>query len=355
MTTPLVPPRFRSAWILFAAGLAAAAAPVLRADPMPVKVAVVVTFEVGKDTGDQPGEFQFWAEREKWPIRIQVPGVDHPVLTDGKGTIGVVAGTTARAQSQIMALVLSGLFDFRKTYWICNGIAGVDPADASIGSAAWAPYVIDGDVAYEIDSREAPASWPYAIIPIGSTVPDQKPKPEGWEPEIMAYPLNPSLVRWAYDLTKGTPIPDTPQMAAYRALYVGFPNAQKPPFVLMGDSFGCCRFWHGRRLTHWANDWDKLWTDGRGNFVMTDMEDQGFAAALHRLAGMGKVDFQRVLFLRTASNYCEQPPGMTVNQSLHEAYAGYLSSLEAAYRVGSKVARELAGNWDKYGDTIPSP
>jgi len=327
----------------------------LSADPLPVKVAVLVTFEVGADTGDTPGEFQFWAEREKWPIKIAVPGVDHPVLTDGHGTIGLVAGTTARVQSQVMALVLSGQFDFTKTYWLINGIAGVDPADASIGSAAWARYVIDGDVAYEIDSREADPSWPYGIMPIGSKVPNQKPKREGWEPEEMAYALNPSLVAWAFALTKHTVSPDTARMAAYRALYVGYPNAQRPPFVLIGDSFGSSRYWHGKTMSHWANDWDKLWTHGKGNFVMADMEDQGFSCALHRLAKMGKVDFQRVMFLRTGSNYCLQPPQMDVNQSMHEEYDGYLPSLEAAYRVGSQVVHELAGNWDKYRDGMPSP
>ena len=29
------------------------------------KVVVVTMFEPGKDTGDSPGEFQFWVEREK--------------------------------------------------------------------------------------------------------------------------------------------------------------------------------------------------------------------------------------------------------------------------------------------------
>jgi purine nucleoside permease len=36
------------------------------------KVVVVTMFEAGADTGDQPGEFQFWVEREKlnrvWPF-----------------------------------------------------------------------------------------------------------------------------------------------------------------------------------------------------------------------------------------------------------------------------------------------
>ena len=128
-------------------------AALLSADPIPVRVAVVVTFEVGADRGDRPGEFQYWVERENWTKELSVPGVDHPVLTDGHGTIGVVSGTTVRSSNQVMALVLSGLFDFSRTYWVVNGIAGVNPAVASIGSAAWAHYVIDGDIAYEIDAR----------------------------------------------------------------------------------------------------------------------------------------------------------------------------------------------------------
>src|ERR1700745_2699996 len=32
--------------------------------PIPVKVVVVTMFERGEDTGDMPGEFQLWVERE---------------------------------------------------------------------------------------------------------------------------------------------------------------------------------------------------------------------------------------------------------------------------------------------------
>jgi purine nucleoside permease len=327
----------------------------LGADPMPVKVAVVVTFEVGADKGDKPGELQFWAERENWKDSITVPGVDHAVLSDGNGTIGVVSGTTVRASNQIMALVLSGQFDFSHTYWLVNGIAGVDPHAASIGSAAWSHYVVDGDIAYEIDARESPASWPYAIIPVGSKLPNQKAVNEGWEPRTMAFELNRGLVDWAFALTKDTQIPDTPAMAAYRATYAGFPNAQKPPFVLCGESFGSCRYWHGASLTHWASDWTRLWTDGKGVFAMSDMEDQGLAEAFTRLSGMGRLDFQRVLFLRTGSNYCMQAPAQDVNKSLHAEYAGYLPSLEAAYRVGSRVTHEIAAHWETYRASVPAP
>jgi purine nucleoside permease len=325
----------------------------LRSQPIPVKVAIVVTYEIGADRGDVPGEFQFWVERENWTQQIVVPGVDHPVLTDGNGTIGVVSGTTVRASNQIMALVLSGKFDFSKTYWIVNGGAGVNPAVASIGSAAWAHYVIDGDIYYEIDSREGDPSWPYAIIPIGSKVPNQKPKREGWEPDQMAYTLNPSLVNWAFEFTKDTPLADTAALKRERSNYVGFPEGQRPPFVLCGDDIGTARFWHGKVMTQWASDWTKLWTDGKGVFAMSDCEDQGIATALTRLSGMGKVDFQRVLFLRTGGNYCMPPPRKDPNSSMHAESAGHIPCLEALYRVGSRVSHELAAHWDKYAGTTP--
>jgi purine nucleoside permease len=107
-------------------------------------------------------------------------------------------------------------------------------------------------------------------------------------------------------------------------------------------------------MTQWASDWTKLWTQEAGEFAMTDMEDQGIAAALTRLAKMGRVDFGRVLFLRTGSNYCMQSPRQDVNISLHAEYAGYLPSLEAAYRVGSRVTHELVSHWDRYRDAAPS-
>ncbi len=324
-------------------GLAVLAA----ADPAPLKVKVVVvtTFEVGADTGDAPGEFQLWATREKFTQKLNVPGMVHPVYANDQGELAVVSGTTVRCAQQLMALALDPRFDFTHAYWILAGIAGVDPADGSLASAAWARFVVDGDIAYEIDSREVPADWPYGLIPIGGKKPNDVPHNEGWEPATMAYPLNPALVARAYALSKDVPLVDTPAMQSARAAYVGLPNAQRPPFVMIGDVLGSCRFWHGAAMTQWANDWTKLWTKGQGNFVMTAMEDQGYAAALTELATLGKVDFQRVLVLRTASNYCMQPPGKSAVSSLEEGFVGYIPSVESAYRVGSVVVHDILAHW----------
>ena len=323
------------------------------ADLIRPKVIIVATFEVGADTGDAPGEFQYWVEREKLTGTLVVPGLDHPVRYNDQGVYGVVSGTTVRSGLQIMALCLDPRFDLSQTYWLINGIAGVNPHVASEGSAAWARHVIDGDIAYEIDTREAPKDWPYGIMALGNKTPLTKPVIPDWAPKPMQWTLNPALVAWAYGLTKDTVLLDSPEAKAHRALYLGFPAALASPSVLYGDSFASCRYWHGAVMQQWATDWTKLYTDGEGICAMTNMEDHGIANALARLAALKRVDFQRVLFLRTGSNFSMPPAGQSAADSMVAEYAGMIPALEAAYRVGSPVVHAIVKDWAKYSVTPP--
>jgi purine nucleoside permease len=67
----------------------------------------------------------------------------------------------------------------------------------------------------------------------------------------------------------------------------------------------------------------------------------------------------RVMVLRTVSNYDRQPRGLTAAESLAQqrigAYAAYLPALEAAYRVGHAVVNELLTHWAQYEATNPAP
>ena len=319
------------------------------------KVVVVTTFEIGADTGDAPGEFQFWAEREKLTETLVVPGLDHPVMYNPKtGVYGVVSGTTVRASLQILALGLDPRFDFSRSYWLVNGIAGVNPRLAAEGSAAWARYILDGDIAYEIDSREAPSDWPYGIMALGNKTPLGKPVIPAWAPKPMSWSLSPGLVAWAYAKTKNLKLADSPQAAAHRSLYLkDFPAVGSGPQVLLGDSFAACRYWHGAVMQKWAEDWTALYTDGRGLCVMTNMEDHGIANALTRLAAMHRVDFGRVLVLRTGSNFSMPPVGQSAASSMVAEYQGMLPALEAAYQVGSTVVAALLADWPTHLVTPP--
>jgi len=322
--------------------------------PWPIRAVIVTTFEVGNDTGDAPGEFQFWVEREHLDEVLPFPGGVHPLRTNKDHTIlGMVSGTTlVNATASMMALGLDPRFDLTHAYILINGIAGIDPHIASIGSAAWARYVI-GDVAREIDPREAPKNWPYGIFPTSATQPNPPSLQDPVWHRSNLFTLNQNLVQWAYDQTRALKLPDDPAVAAFRVQYTDTPNAQRPPFVLLGDTFASDYYWHGTIMTTYAEDWVRLWTHGKGVFATTEMEDSGFLNAIERLDEMHRVDRNRVLVLRTGSNYSMERPGHDAVESVAAPYIGKNLALESAYLVGSTVLHNLLANWTTTRDHIP--
>lgn len=335
----------------------AAAAPATAAEPLRPKVVVVAMFEIGEVTGDRPGELQLWVEREKLDRVIPLPAAAHPVRANADGSvIAILTGVgNTNAAATVMALGLDPRFDLRRSYWLVAGIAGVDPADASIGSAAWADYVVEGDLAHEFDAREIPADWPTGFVPLGRRQPYEQPRPALRPGQV--FRLEPGLVEWAYRLTADTPLPDSDGLRTLRARYAGIGGAQRPPFVLKGDAMASSTFWHGRHLNTWANEWMRYYTDGRANYVMTVMEDTGTLRALELLTTAGRADFSRALVLRTASNYDSQWPGASAVDSLNSeapgTFSGLIPSVEAAHAVGARVVHALVAGWSTYESAPP--
>src|SRR5262249_2537946 len=146
---------------------------------------------------------------------------------------------TANSASGVMELGMDPRFDLTHAYWLVAGIAGVDPEDASVGSAAWAEYVVDGDLAHEIDAREMPSDWPTGRFPRESRRPSA---PAAKPAEGQVFHLNPALVNWAYGLTRAIDLGDSESLRKSRARYAGYPNALKPPFVLKGDNIAGMTF-----------------------------------------------------------------------------------------------------------------
>ncbi|MBA3055535.1 MAG: purine nucleoside permease [Sphingomonadales bacterium] len=323
---------------------------------LPVRVVVVTMFEVGKDSGDAPGEFQFWKERRGLNTRIAFPQSHHDLYYNpATGVLGMVTGMgSIRAATATLALGLDPRFDLSQAYWLVAGIAGIDPQDASIGSAAWAQYLVDGDISHEIDAREIPKDWKSGYFALHSRGPaDPKPlDPVNGE----MFELNPGLTDWAFDLTRNLKLPDSSAIAAERARYAGYPLAQRPPFVLKGDQLAAMTFWHGKLMNDWGNDWVRYWTRGKGQFVTSAMEETGTFQSIEYLAKVGRADRNRVLVLRAGSNFTMPPPGVSAAEYLlreNEGYAGMIPALESLYLVGSKVIDELLGHWDRYAGEIP--
>jgi purine nucleoside permease len=323
--------------------------------PIRVKVVVITMFERGEDTGDVPGEFQLWVEREHLDQIFPMPAGYRHVRMNNDGVLGMVTGVgTAKAAASIMALGLDPRFDLTKAYWIVAGIGGADPADVSLGSAIWADYVVDGDLSFEIDARQIPENWTTGYVPLRKGTPYEQPSIADYG-EV--YALNPQLVDWALHLTQQVALPDTDTLRKFRSRFPGFPNALKPPFVTKGATLSAGTFWHGSKLDEWANAWTRYYTAGKGNYMVAAMEDTGTLQALTFLSRAERADLQRVLVLRTVSNYDREPPGTSVADSLKEMvsgnYSAYMPSLEAAQTVGDKVVRDIVDHWAERQSTIP--
>ena len=323
--------------------------------PVAVKVVVVAMFERGEDTGDTPGEYQYWVEREHLDEILPMPAGYHHVRLNKDGVLGLLTGVgTAKAAASVMALGLDPRFDLTKAYWLIAGIGGGNPADVSLGSAVWVDRVIDGDLAFEVDARQIPADWPTGYVPLGKSSPYEQPMSPA---RAGIFATNADLTAWALALTRATPLADSDDLKKFRARFAGFPNAVRPPFVTRGDQVTASTFWHGSKMEQWAKEWAKYYSGGTANYMVCGMEDSGTLQALTFLNEAGRVDLKRVLVLRTVSNYDREAPGVSVADSLKSLAAGnysaYLPALDAAEIVGDKVVRDIVAHWVERAIQIP--
>ena len=170
--------------------------------PIEIKVVVIAMFEQGADTGDIPGEYQYWVEREHLSTVLPFPQGYHHLRINDNGVLGVVTGVgTARAAATIMALGNDPRFDLTHAYFLVAGIAGIDPQIGSLGSAVWSDYIVDGDLAHEIDAREIPQAtpedrklWTTGYVPLGKSTPFEQPRTARFGDDGNAYHLNTALV-----------------------------------------------------------------------------------------------------------------------------------------------------------------
>jgi len=336
------------------------------AKPIEIKVVVIAMFEQGADTGDTPGEYQYWVEREHLDTILPFPQGFHDLRINPRtGVLGLLSGVgTARATASVMALGLDPRFDLTHAYFLVAGIGGMDPRMGSLGSAVWAEWIVDGDMGYEIDAREIPSSlpsatpeqralWTTGYVPLRKSTPYEQPL----APENNAvYHLNPALVDWAFALTKDIVLPDTTEMKERRMQFEG-EMAHRPPFVLKGDDLSASTFWHGKLMNQWARDWVHYMTAGAGAYASCGMEDTGTLQSLTFLANAHKVNLRRVLVLRTASNYDQQRIGISAAESLAETkithYSAYMPALDSAYRVGHVVVDSIVEHWAEDRDHLP--
>jgi purine nucleoside permease len=325
--------------------------------PLRPKVVIVAYFEIGADTGDRPGELQYWVERDHLERTIQVVGMSRAVRANRDGSeIAIAIGPgNINPAVNLMALGSNARFDLRVSHWLINGIAGISPADGTIGSAVWTDFVINGDLAKEIDAREKPAAWPDGFLSLDGEAQSDPKGGAKWEDDVRTWTgtdahanrrgnvirLNVSLLDWAFHLTSNLALPEDEEMRKLRLRYADFAGTTKGPSVQKCANLATEIFWHGKLMDAWAHRWVRFETDNVAHLGTTAMNDTGTLLALHALTEQGKANWNRALLLRTASNFDMPPAGTSAAENLeserHGSYTAYLPALEAAYIVGHPV------------------
>ena len=339
-----------AALMLCAATLGAAGQTTTGVAPRPLKVLIISMFEP---------EAAPWIEPLKLTEKIAVPGLlaespalrcnadDVCLLLAGMGHANVAAST--------MAVTLDPRFDLRRTYFLIAGIAGIDPARGTTGSAAWARYLVDFGIAHELDAREMPKGWKTGYYGIMTKAPGEKPKLE-YHTEVAQ--LDEALLQKALALTRDVQLADSDKARTYRALYKTAP-ANQPPRVIQCDTLGGDTWWHGDKLGEHARAWTKLLTDGKGVYCTTQQEDNATYNALERAAAAGKVDLKRLAVLRTGSNFDRPHPGQSAYASLLAsttgASGGFVPATQNLYKVGGVLVNDIVQHWVQWREAVPAP
>ncbi len=321
--------------------------PGIAEEKIPVKVMIISMFSL---------EGQPWIAALKPEREVRVPGLssDYPVVHCT--TTGVCQMTTgmghANAAASLMALIYSGRFDLRRTYFLIAGIAGIDPGHGTIGAATWARYLVDVDIAHEIDAREIPKGWADGYFGTLTNGPAEKPR---FDYRTELFQVDEGLLQKALQLSRHAMLEDSPDVAAYRKSYPDAP-ANLAPQVIQCDTASGDVWWAGPRLGQRATRWTKLLTEGHGDYCTSQQEDNATLVALSRGAHSGLTDIHRVAVLRTGSDFDRPYPGQSTFDSLvaQRSLSGAIHTSTAnLVHAGMPLVDDIVAHWAQWENGVP--
>lgn len=312
----------------------------------PVKVMIISMFGP---------EGQVWLDHLGPWQDITVAGLspDYPAVHCNRQDVCVMTTGMghANAAASIMALTFSPRFDLRRTYFMVAGIAGIDPGQGTVGSAAWANWLVDFGIQWEIDGREIPQGWNTGYLGINTTGPTQKP-PLDYRTEV--FQLNPALSNAAFALSRNVTLTDDAQAQAARAKY-SYAPANRPPTVLQCDTLAGDTWWSGTDLGERARQWTKILTDGKGTYCTTQQEDNATYEALTRAASVHRVDLNRVAVLRAGSDFDRPYAGQSSADNLlnYASQGGFTIAIDNLYLTGNPLVQDIVTHWGEWRDGVP--
>ncbi|KAK6454163.1 purine nucleoside permease [Scheffersomyces xylosifermentans] len=310
------------------------------------KAFVVSMFELERDP---------WLEALDFVHNITLPGLSpiYPTvhcttnyticqITTGEGEINAAASVTA--------LTMNPLFDLSKTYFLIAGIAGGEPKYTTIGGVTFAKYAVQVGLEYQFDYTDyhnTNANWTSGYIPYGTDNQDTYPgNVYGTEVFEVNEKLRDRAVELALkvDLNNGTK-----QNAAFRALY-NETAASSLPSVYKCDVLTSDNYFTGNALGDYFANLTKLMTNGSATYCSTAQEDNASLEVFTRLDKYGLVDFDRVIVMRTISDFSRPPPSLfnnTVKFFFDSDQGGIGASLDNLVLAGTPIIHDILTNWDK--------
>lgn len=275
----------------------------------------------------RPLKYQFDAEANVWYDNFMQSGLgdlfSNNITTPGlsiedpyvhcTSNHSVCQVTTSMAEinaaATMMALTVSPKFDFRSTYWLLAGIAGVNPQVATLGSVAISQFAVQVALQYELDAREMPENFSTGYFPIGTHGTGQYPTVL-YGTEVME--LNRDLRDAVSQFAKNATLVDSQDAELYRKRYSDdgeYTAASEGPSVISCDTATSDVYYSGKRLSEGFGSYMSLITNGTANYCMTAQEDNAILEVLLRMQKANRVDFSRVILMRTGKLLNLNPEG----------------------------------------------
>ena len=302
-------------------------------EKLALKIVVIVTYSAGEIT-NASDEAQIWIENEKLNKKIKILGAYLPLYYNKEGVGLFITGMgTANAAASVMALGLSEVLDLSETFFLIAGVGGISPKRGTVGTAVWVNYVVS-DNCREVDSDKTSSNQGFYKFQLE------------WRTSTEVYEMDSKFLKWCYKLTKNYPLKESGKFNSYIGKYESNFAARASAKVVIGDNLSCDSYWHGSKLCCWAETWVKKWTDNKGKYFISDMEDTGIITSLKRLSVVNKLSFERIAILRTASNFVYPPKGISPIESVC-LKEGYSIAVSNVYNLGHVVVSKILSDWEK--------
>ncbi|KAG0645691.1 Purine nucleoside permease [Hyphodiscus hymeniophilus] len=271
-------------------------------------------------------------------------------LADGSVCQLTTGESEINAASTISALMLSPLFDLKKTYFLIGGIAGINPKHGTLADVAFSKYAIQVALQYEFDAREIPENFTTGYVPQGAFAPDEYPS-SIYGTEV--FEVNEALRDIAVEFAKTAKLNDSTDAVAYRAHYTDegvtiFEAATKAPGIITCDVATSDVYYSGALLGEAFENTTTLFTNGSGVYCMKAQEDNATLEAMIRAAINKVVDFSRIIIMRTASDFDRPYPGESDTfHLLYSTQGGFTPAIANIYLAGTPVVKGILDGWWK--------